>query len=59
VLIASHEVKLTNPDKLLFPALGLAKGDLVQYYIDAAPCALPAVSRRPIHVLKYADRPPE
>jgi hypothetical protein len=39
--IGNREVKLTNLDKVFFPAPapGLTKGDLVQYYIDVAPYA--------------------
>jgi bifunctional non-homologous end joining protein LigD len=55
VRIGSHELKLTNLDKVFFPALGLTKGDLVQYYIDVAQYALRAVSRRPMQMKRYPD----
>src|SRR3954470_21551867 len=53
VKVGRHEVNTSNPDKLFFPEPGLTKGDLVQYYVDVAPCALPHVRRRPFHVKRY------
>jgi bifunctional non-homologous end joining protein LigD len=53
--IGNREVKLTNLEKVFFPAPGLTKGDLVQYYIDVAPYALRAVSRRPMQMKRYPD----
>jgi bifunctional non-homologous end joining protein LigD len=55
VRIAGREVKLTNLDKIFFPKLGLTKGDLIQYYVDVAPYALRAVSRRPMQMKRYPD----
>src|SRR6266536_6211777 len=53
--IGSRELKLTNLDKVFFPKLGLTKGDLIAYYIDVAPYALRAVSRRPMQMKRYPD----
>jgi bifunctional non-homologous end joining protein LigD len=55
VRIGSRELKLTNLDKVFFPKLGLTKGDLIAYYIDVAPYALRAVSRRPMQMKRYPD----
>jgi bifunctional non-homologous end joining protein LigD len=55
VRIGSREVKLTNLDKVFFPQRGLTKGDLIQYYIDVAPCLLHHVRRRPMQMLRYPD----
>jgi DNA ligase D len=46
---------VSNPDKLFFPALGLTKGDLVQYYVDVADCALPHLRGRPFHMVRYPN----
>ena len=51
--IGRDEVAISNPDKLFFPARGLTKGDLVQYYLDIAECALPHLRRRPFHMKRY------
>jgi DNA ligase D len=53
--IGRHEVALSNPDKPFFPEVGLTKGDLFQYYLDVAPCALPHLTRRPFHMKRYPN----
>jgi bifunctional non-homologous end joining protein LigD len=55
VRIGNREVKLTNLDKVFFPALGLTKGDLVGYYLDLAPHVLNQISRRPFHMVRYPN----
>jgi bifunctional non-homologous end joining protein LigD len=55
VRVGSREVRLTNLDKIFFPALGLTKGDLIQYYLDVAPYVLHQASRRPIQMKRYPD----
>ena len=50
-----HEVAITNPDKLFFPEPGLTKGDLVDYYLAVAPCALHHIRRRPFHMKRYPN----
>jgi bifunctional non-homologous end joining protein LigD len=53
--VGNREVAVSNPDKLFFPERGLSKGDLVQYYIDVADCALPHLRRRPFHMVRYPN----
>jgi len=53
--IGRHDVAISNPDKLFFPARGLTKGDLVRYYLDVAECALPHLRRRPFHMKRYPN----
>ena len=53
--IGRHDVQISNPDKLFFPQEGLTKGDLVQYYLDVADCALHHVRRRPFHMKRYPN----
>jgi DNA ligase D len=53
--VGRHEVPLSNPDKVFFPAAGLSKGDLFRYYLDVAPCALPHLARRPFHMKRYPN----
>jgi len=55
VRIGNHEVPLSNPDKLFFPERGLTKGDLVDYYLGVAECALPHLRRRPFHMVRYPN----
>ena len=53
--VGRHEVNISNPDKLFFAERGLTKGDLVQYYLDVAPCALHHIRRRPFHMKRYPN----
>ena len=48
-------MQISNPDKVFFPARSLSKGDLVEYYRDVAPCALPHVRRRLFHMVRYPN----
>jgi bifunctional non-homologous end joining protein LigD len=41
-------VRITHPDKLMFPALGLTKLDIVRYYELVAPRMLPHLTGRPL-----------
>src|SRR5881394_2950002 len=53
--VRRHEVKISNPEKPFFSERGLTKADLVQYYVDVAPCALNHVRRRPFHMKRYPN----
>jgi bifunctional non-homologous end joining protein LigD len=53
--IGRRDVKVTNLDKVYFPKPGLAKGDLIAYYVDVAGCVLHHVRRRPMQMKRYPD----
>ena len=53
--IGRHDVAISNPTKPFFPARGLTKADLVAYYLDVAPHALPHLRRRPFHMKRFPD----
>jgi bifunctional non-homologous end joining protein LigD len=53
--VEGHEVKLSNPDKVLFPTAGLTKADLAGYYERIAPVMLPHVAGRPLSLERYPD----
>jgi bifunctional non-homologous end joining protein LigD len=55
VLVGRHEVPVSNPDKVFFPVPGLTKQDLVSYYLDVAPAALPHLRRRPFHMKRFPN----
>jgi DNA ligase D len=55
VRVGRHDVSLSNRDKIFFPSRGLTKGDLVDYYLDVADCALPHLRRRPFHMVRYPN----
>ena len=50
-----HTVELTSLDKLLFPADGITKGDLVDYYRSVAPYILPYLRDRPINLERFPN----
>jgi bifunctional non-homologous end joining protein LigD len=53
--VGTRDVRLTNLDKVFFPARELTKGDLVRYYLDVADCLLHHVRRRPMQMKRYPD----
>jgi bifunctional non-homologous end joining protein LigD len=46
-------ITITHPEKLLFPADGITKGDLAAYYGLVAPVMLPHIRGRPITMERY------
>ena len=44
---------ITHPDKVLFPADGITKGDVAAYYELVAPVMLPHIARRPVTMERY------
>jgi bifunctional non-homologous end joining protein LigD len=53
--VGPHEIKITHPDKLLFPEDGISKKDLADYYMRAAPTMLPYMKGRPISMQRFPD----
>ncbi len=51
--VAGREVTVTNPDKLVFPAGGHTKLDLVHYYLAVADGALRGVEGRPMILKRF------
>lgn len=52
---ATHEVKLTNLDKVYWPEDGYTKGDLVEYYRGITPWLLPYLEDRPLVMTRFPD----
>jgi bifunctional non-homologous end joining protein LigD len=48
-----QEVRLSNLAKPFWPALGITKGDLLQYYADLAPALLPHLRGRAMVMKRY------
>lgn len=44
---------ISHPEKLLFPADGISKGELAEYYEQVAPRMLPHLSRRPVTMERF------
>jgi bifunctional non-homologous end joining protein LigD len=53
--VEGRRVAVTNLDKILWPASGMAKGELLQYYIDVAPTLLPHLRGRPLTLRRFPD----
>ncbi len=47
------EVKLSNPDKVLFPADGVTKADLAAYYAAVAPAMVRHTRERPLNLWRW------
>jgi bifunctional non-homologous end joining protein LigD len=53
--IAGRDVTISNPSKVLFPDAGIAKLDVVHYYVAVAEGALRGAGGRPNVLVRYAD----
>src|SRR5438105_10548289 len=51
----SHDVKLSSPDRVLFPEDGSTKGDLFAYYERVAPVLVPHLRDRPFTMKRYRE----
>jgi bifunctional non-homologous end joining protein LigD len=50
---AAKAVAITHPEKVLFPADGITKGDVAAYYADVAAIMLPHLRRRPVTMERF------
>jgi len=50
--IEAGGVRLSHPDRVLYPEQGITKRDLAQYYLAVATWMLPHVARRPISLVR-------
>nr|MBA2298157.1 ATP-dependent DNA ligase [Actinomycetota bacterium] len=48
-------VKVTNPDKVLFPARGETKLDLVRYYLSVGEGIVRSLRERPTQLRRFPD----
>ncbi len=48
-------VRVTNVDKVYWPAEGYTKGDLLAYYEQVADALLPHLQDRPVHLNRFPD----
>ncbi|MBV9315600.1 MAG: non-homologous end-joining DNA ligase [Pseudonocardia sp.] len=48
-------VRLSNPDKVFFPALGITKRDVARYYLSVAEPMLRVLLDRPTNLKRYPD----
>ncbi|MCI9857392.1 non-homologous end-joining DNA ligase [Microbacterium proteolyticum] len=52
--VDGHEVRVTSPDRVVFPEPGLTKLDLVRYYLSVAEGALRGAGGRPMVLKRFS-----
>lgn len=53
--IEGRKLKLTNPDKLLFPDAELVKAEYIKYLLDVSPYLFSLIKNRPLTLIRYPD----
>jgi bifunctional non-homologous end joining protein LigD len=55
VRVGGRRLRLTNLDKVLYPAAGTTKGEVIDYYTRIAPALLPHLAGRPVTRKRWPD----
>jgi bifunctional non-homologous end joining protein LigD len=55
VEIGDRRLSLSNLDKVLYPAVGFTKGQVIDYYTRIAPAVLPHLRDRPLTLKRYPN----
>jgi bifunctional non-homologous end joining protein LigD len=55
VRVGRRELKVSNLAKVMYPATGFTKGEVIEYYAGIAPFMLPHLRGRPITLKRYPD----
>jgi bifunctional non-homologous end joining protein LigD len=55
VTVAGRELSLSNLDKVLYPATGFTKGELIEWYARVSETLLPHLRGRPLTMKRYPD----
>ncbi len=55
VEIQGRRLELSNLDKVLYPASGFTKGQVIDYYVRIAPVLLPHLKDRPLTMKRYPN----
>jgi len=55
VEIEGKQLKLTNLDKVLYPAVGFTKGQIIDYYARIAPVLVPHLKNKPLTLKRYPN----
>ncbi|SDE60763.1 non-homologous end-joining DNA ligase [Pseudonocardia oroxyli] len=53
--VGGREVRLTSPDKVVFPDLGITKREVMEYYLAVAEPMLAVLRDRPTNLKRYPD----
>jgi bifunctional non-homologous end joining protein LigD len=55
VNVEERRLSLSNLDKVMYPAVGFTKGQVIDYYTRIAPVLLPHLRNRPLTMKRYPD----
>jgi bifunctional non-homologous end joining protein LigD len=55
VRVGERELSVSNLDKVLYPATGTTKAEVLRYYVAVAEVMLPHVARRPVTLKRFPD----
>jgi DNA ligase D-like protein (predicted polymerase)/DNA ligase D-like protein (predicted 3'-phosphoesterase) len=55
VQVDGRRLRITNLDKVLYPASGFTKAEVIDYYRQVAPLMLPHLAGRPVTFRRYPD----
>lgn len=55
VEVEGRRLKLSNLDKVLYPAVGFTKGQVIDYYVRISPMLLPHTKGRPLTLKRYPN----
>jgi bifunctional non-homologous end joining protein LigD len=53
--VGGRTLTLSNLDKVLYPAAGFTKAQVIDYYLHVAPVMLPHVASRPVTIKRYPE----
>ena len=55
IMVDGHELRFTHPDKVMYPATGLTKQGVLDYYLAVAPALIPLAENRPVTRKRWMD----
>ncbi|MEA2361807.1 MAG: bifunctional non-ous end joining protein LigD [Thermoleophilaceae bacterium] len=55
VEVEGRRLSLSNLDKVMYPAMGFTKGQVIDYYTRIAPAVLPHLRNRPLTLKRYPN----
>jgi bifunctional non-homologous end joining protein LigD len=55
IQLGRRRVRLTHPERVLFPRDGVTKGDLAEYYVEVGGAIVPHLQNRPFTLKRYPD----
>ena len=55
VTVQGRQLKLTNLEKVLYPAAGFTKGQVIDYYARIGPLLVPQLNQHPLTLKRYPN----